>query len=94
MEVTSGISRRYNVTENSLDLWSLHSFYHLSHKIPSALGPGVVLWLYPLGLDSTTLHFCGFCSGLCLLQREVRNGEDGKRINSKDVLTSNKDLYF
>ena len=53
----SDISRRCNPTANSLFLGFLTRF--LSHLLQClcALGVGVVLYVYPLWLCSTTLHF-------------------------------------
>lgn len=60
MGMVSDTTRRQGLTEKSQILWLLHSFCTLFLKCPRALDSGVILCMCPLGVGSTTLHFCGF----------------------------------
>lgn len=68
--VVSDIPSRYNNSANSLILCLLHSFPQLFGNHTWALDVGV-LWMYPLGLSFTVLHFDWFLVlQWSLMQRE------------------------
>jgi hypothetical protein len=80
MGVNCHITRRHGLAEISLILWLLQSFYFFCN-VPWDLSVGVfwecIHWGW--GLQKYTIWWAVvFCSGLCLLQREVSlmRGED------------------